>query len=31
VADVIVDVDGLLPSMVVDRILAATAFARSRP
>jgi shikimate kinase len=31
VADVIVDVDDLEPSMVVDRILAATAFARSRP
>ena len=31
VADVIVDVDGLAPSMVVDRVLAATAFARSRP
>jgi shikimate kinase len=31
VADVIVDVDELEPSMVVDRILAATAFARSRP
>jgi len=31
VADVIVDVDDLDPSMVVDRILAATAFARSVP
>ena len=31
VADVTVDVDDLEPSMVVDRILAATAFARSRP
>jgi shikimate kinase len=31
VADVIIDVDALEPSMVVDRILAATAFARSRP
>jgi shikimate kinase len=31
VADVIVDVDGLDSSMVVDRILAATAFARSIP
>jgi shikimate kinase len=31
VAHVIVDVDELEPSMVVDRILAATAFARSRP
>jgi shikimate kinase len=31
VADVIIDVDDLEPSRVVDRILAATAFARSRP
>jgi shikimate kinase len=31
VADVIVDVDDLDPPTVVDRILAATAFARSRP
>ena len=31
VADVIVDVDDLDPSTVVDRILAATAFARSIP
>jgi shikimate kinase len=30
VADVVVDVDDLEPSMVVDRILAATAFVRSR-
>ena len=31
VADVVVDVDELEPSMVADRILAATAFVRSRP
>jgi shikimate kinase len=31
VADVVVDVDGLDPSRVVDRILALTAFERSRP
>ncbi len=31
VADVVVDVDDLDPSTVVDRILAATAFARSTP
>jgi len=31
VSDVIVDVDDLEPSVVVDRILAATALARSRP
>ena len=30
VADVVVDVDDLEPSTVVDRILAATAFVRSR-
>ena len=31
VSDVIVDVDALDPSTVVDKILAATAFVRSRP
>jgi shikimate kinase len=31
VADVIIDVDSLDPATVVDKILAATAFARSRP
>jgi hypothetical protein len=31
VADVVVDVDDLDPSRVVDRILALTAFERSRP
>ena len=31
VADVVIDVDDLEPSMVADRILAATAFVRSRP
>ena len=31
VADAVVDVDGLDPSRVADRILALTAFERSRP